>query len=321
MLKTLFMVLLAVLVLVVATTLWRVGQNAKRALNQFPPQGEFVEVDGHPVHYVELGAKTDDKPALVLIHGASGNTRDFTMGLAKKLAQSYRVILFDRPGLGYTPQLAAFGVSIVDQANLLASAAVLLGADKPIVAGQSFGGSIAMAWAVARPENIAAAVSLAGATHPWEGEIDALTGNLAHPIIGPALSRLASAWVSPDYVADSVRGTFSPQQPLDGYAEHIGIPLILRPSSLMANARQRDTLKEDLRALSTQYHTLNLPLEIVHGDADTIVPLKVHSARLVQEVASANLVTIKGLGHMPQHVNHNDVIAAIDRAATRAGLR
>lgn len=317
MIKTAFVILLGVLVLAIASTLWRVGQNAKRAASQFPPQGAFVEVDGHPVHYVEMGLG----PALVLIHGASGNTRDFTFGLAEKLAKSYRVIIFDRPGLGYTPQLAAFGVSITDQANLLASAAVQLGAEKPIVAGQSFGGAITLAWAVARPDNIAAAVSIAGASHPWEGALDTLTENLAHPIVGPVLSRLASAWVSRDYVADSMRGTFTPQVPVDGYAEHIGIPLILRPSSLMANARQRDALKEDLRAISPQYAALKLPLEIVHGDADPIVPLHVHSARLVQEVKGANLVTLAGIGHMPQHLNHSDVIAAIDRAATRAGLR
>jgi pimeloyl-ACP methyl ester carboxylesterase len=315
--KALLIILISVLVVAIASTLWRVGQNAKQATNQFPPQGAFVEVDGHPVHYVEMG----QGPALVLVHGASGNTRDFTFGLAEKLASSYRVIIFDRPGLGYTPQLAPYGVSITDQANLLASAAVKLGAEKPIVAGQSFGGAITLAWAVARPENIAAAVSISGVSHPWEGDLDTLTAILAHPIAGAVLSRLASAWVSRDYIAESMRGTFTPQAPIEGYAEHIGTPLILRPSSLMANARQRDTLKEDLRAVSAQYPTLQLPLEIVHGDADPIVPLQVHSARLVQDVEGANLVTLAGIGHMPQHLNHSEVIAAIDRAAVRAGLR
>jgi pimeloyl-ACP methyl ester carboxylesterase len=316
-LKPIFAILVAILVLGIAATLWRVGQNAKRAADQFPPDGRFVEVQGHPVHYVEMGTGPD----LVLVHGASGNTRDFTLGLAAKLAISYRVILFDRPGLGHTPPLSGHGVTITDQANLLADAAAKLGADKPIVVGQSFGGSVMMAWAIARPDAIAAAVSLAGATHPWEGETGRLTAALAHPIIGPVISRLTAAWVSPAYVANSLRETFAPQQPIEGYIDHIGIPLILRPSSLMADARQRDALKEDLRAISSKYPTLSLPLEIVHGDADTTVPLHVHSARLVQDVDDAKLTTIKGLGHMPQHFAHDDVIAAIHRAATRAGLR
>jgi pimeloyl-ACP methyl ester carboxylesterase len=95
----------------------------------------------------------------------------------------------------------------------------------------------------------------------------------------------------------------------------------LWPSSLMANARQRDTLKEDLPAISSQSSGLKLPLKIVYGDADAVVPLHVHSARLVLEVEGANLATLAGIGHMPQHLNHSDVIAAIDRAAARAGLR
>lgn len=317
MFKALLMMVGVVLVVAVAATLWRVSQNAKRAATQYPPEGRFVEVGGHPVHYVEMGTGPD----LILIHGASGNTRDMTYGLAQKLAQSYRVIAFDRPGLGYTPELASYGVTISDQANLLASAAVALGANKPIVAGQSFGGAITMAWAISRPENIAAAVTISGATYPWEGKIDALTATLAHPLSGPVVSRLAAAWVSNEYVGKSLDRTFAPQDPIDGYAKQIGIPLVLRPSQLMANARQRDTLKENLRALSPKYSQLMLPLEIIHGDSDPIVPQEVHSARLVQDVEGANLVILEGLGHMPQHLAHEAVIAAIDRAATRAGLR
>ncbi|MGR3435557.1 MAG: alpha/beta fold hydrolase, partial [Shimia sp.] len=40
----------------------------------FPPEGRLIEVEGVQVHAVQTG----DGPDLVLIHGASGNTRDFT---------------------------------------------------------------------------------------------------------------------------------------------------------------------------------------------------------------------------------------------------
>ena len=311
------MLIFVAIVFAVAATLWRVERNAKRAAGLFPAQGNFIEVAGHPVHYVETGAG----PALVLIHGSSGNTRDFTLGLAEKLAQSYRVIIFDRPGLGYTPELAPFDVSVTDQAELLASAAQAIGADKPIVAGQSLGGAIMLAWAVSRPDNIAAAVSISGVAYPWKGNLDALTNSLAHPFIGPILSRLVAAWISTEYVGKSLNETFKPQKLLTGYAEHIGIPLILRPSSIMANARQRKTLKGDLRMIADQYASLTVPIEIVHGDSDTIVPLHVHSKRLAEDVKNANLVTLEGIGHMPQHISHDAVIAAIHRAASRAGLR
>ena len=64
-----------------------------------------------------------------------------------------------------------------------------------------------------------------------------------------------------------------------------------------------------------------MPVEIIHGDADTIVPLSVHSITLPQQIPNANLQILKGVGHMPHHTNMDDVIAAIKRAASRAGLR
>ncbi|MGL4310631.1 MAG: alpha/beta fold hydrolase, partial [Paracoccaceae bacterium] len=64
-----------------------------------------------------------------------------------------------------------------------------------------------------------------------------------------------------------------------------------------------------------------VPVELVHGDMDNIVPLSVHAARLVDILPDANLTVLPGTGHMPQHANEPEVIAAIHRAASRAGLR
>lgn len=317
MLKFFGIALLLVFVSFTVLTLWRVGQNARIAARDFPPPGRFVEVGGHPVHYVELG----DGPDLVLLHGASGNTRDMTFSLAGKLAEDYRVVVFDRPGLGHTPPLASSGVTISEQAKLLSDASRAIGLVDPLVAGQSFGGAITMAWAVNHPENISAAMLMAGATYPWEGPRDAFSAHLAHPVWGPVVARLIAAWAPQDYVQASIESIFEPQPAPDAYGEKIGLPLVLRPASLIANAQQRDDLREQLRDLHVAYKDLKLPIEIVHGDADTIVGLSVHSSRMVDDVRTANLGVLPGIGHMPQHVSEPEVIAAINRAASRAGLR
>ena len=69
--------------------------------------------------------------------------------------------------------------------------------------------------------------------------------------------------------------------------------------------------------MSAQYGQIKVPVEIVHGDADTIVPLAVHSAKVPGQIAGANVTVLPGIGHMPQHTNPDDVIAAIDRVAAR----
>ncbi|KPA22683.1 Dihydrolipoyllysine-residue acetyltransferase component of acetoin cleaving system [Shimia sp. SK013] len=318
MLKWIGVTLLVAIVAVVAATLWKVEQRKATAKAKFAPDGDFVDVDGHPVHYVERG--NPEAPTVVLLHGASGNTRDFTYDLVDRLTDKYRVIVFDRPGLGHTPALAKNGVTIAQQAALLSQASLKIVVKNPIVAGQSFGGAVTMAWAVHHPDNIAAAVSIAGATYPWEGGLNGFYARLADPWKGPVVARLISAWASEDYVADSIAGIFAPQSAPEGYAHYVGVPLILRPASLLANAQQRHELRPELRALAPLYKTLTLPVEIVHGDVDTTVGLHLHSTRMVDDIPGANLVALKGVGHMPHHTNPDDVVDAIDRAAARAGL-
>jgi len=90
---------------------------------------------------------------------------------------------------------------------------------------------------------------------------------------------------------------------------------------MRANAQQVNNLYPHIVKMSKQYSGLSMPLEIVHGDADTIVPLSVHSEPLSRQVPGANLTVLEGIGHMPQHVAAGEVEDAIDRAAARAGLR
>jgi len=309
--------LLLVVAVVAVATWWRASARKAAAEERYPPEGRFVEVGGHPVHYVQRGAGPD----VVLIHGASGNTRDMTFAFADRLADRYRVTVFDRPGHGYTPRLAQAGVTVADQARLLSEAALALGVTRPVVVGQSFGGAVAMAWAVHHPERAAAVVSVAGATHPWEGTLDRLYATLALPWIGRPLAWLIAAWVPMDFVERQVAGVFAPQAEPPGYAGHIGLGLVMRPRNILANAHQRTDLRAELRAQRKAYPDLAMPIEIVHGTADTIVGLQVHAEKLADEAPKARLTRLPGIGHMPHHADPGATAAAIDRAAERAGLR
>lgn len=286
------------------------------AERRYPPTGQLLDVGGTTVHAHVEGTG----PTVILIHGASGNTRDMTFAFADRLAQRYRVTVFDRPGHGYTPRLALSGVTVADQADLLLGAAEQLGVTRPIVVGQSFGGAVAMAWAVHHPEETAAVISIAGATHPWEGELDKLYATVASPWIGRPLAWLISAWVPMAYVESQVEGVFTPQPEPEGYAQYIGLGLIMRPENILANAHQRTDLREELRGMRHEYPKLMMPIEILHGTADDIVGLEVHAEKLAAEAPDAHLTVLPGIGHMPHHAAPEAVEAAIDRAAAKAGL-
>ncbi|MGI9369720.1 MAG: alpha/beta fold hydrolase [Ruegeria sp.] len=300
-----------------ALTIWRANRHEARAEAEFPPQGQVLDVDGTPVHAVVMG----DGPDVVLIHGSSGNTRDMTFALAPILAKNYRVIVFDRPGLGYSGRFNPNGESIVDQAEILQRAAAQLGAERPIVAGQSYGGAVALAWAIARPNNISALVPIAPATHPWDDPLDWFN-LVASTSIGAAIALpLITAFVPDWYVTRSLDDVFAPQTAPEGYTEHFGPGLTLRRKSMRANAMQRANLLDEIINLQPRYGEIGVPTEIVHGTADTTVGLAWHSEKLAQDIPGAELIRLAGIGHMPQVVAAPEVAAAIDRAATRAGLR
>jgi pimeloyl-ACP methyl ester carboxylesterase len=103
--------------------------------------------------------------------------------------------------------------------------------------------------------------------------------------------------------------------------DHIGAALTLRRHSLRANALQRANLLHEIEALHQRYPEIDMPVEILHGTADTTVGLSIHSEPLAAQVKDARLTVLDGIGHMPHHSAPEAVIAATHRAATRAGLR
>ncbi|MFB9150521.1 alpha/beta fold hydrolase [Roseovarius ramblicola] len=301
-----------------ALTLWKARVHEARAEAEWPPQGQFVTVEGTRVHAVVMGP--GDAPDLVLIHGASGNTRDMTFDLAPALAGAFRVIVFDRPGLGHGERIGRGGATITQQAALLQQAAAKLGADRPVVLGHSYGGAVALAWAVTRPDALSALVSVAGAAKPWDSALPPLYKVLSHPVLGPLAAPVLTAWVPDSYVETAVSEIFAPQDPPEGYLSHVGTGLTLRRETLRENARQRAGLLAQIEALHTRYAEIEVPAEIVHGTADTTVGLSIHARPLAAEVPGATLTSLDGIGHMPHHAAMTAVIAAIHRAATRAGL-
>ena len=308
--------LLAVLAVFWVVTLWRAARNEAAAEARFPPEGRLIEVEGVTVHAVVEGSGPD----VVLIHGASGNTRDMTFSLSKRLARDFRVITFDRPGLGYTEEPDAAGSPIRDQAALLAHAAAELGATRPVVVGQSLGGAVALAWGVYQPQALSALVLLAAPAHRWPGGLSPYYRTLSHPVFGPLLAPLLTAWVPESYVRQEIGSIFAPQSPPEGYAEAVGAGLTLRRASLLANALHRRDIKEEVTEMARHYGTLTMPIEVLHGTADDTVYFELHSVALAREVDSARLTPLEGIGHMPHHVAQDETVAAIHRAAARAGL-
>ncbi|MEM6589008.1 MAG: alpha/beta hydrolase [Pseudomonadota bacterium] len=300
-----------------ALVLWLAARNEARYEAAYPPEGQFLTVGDTRVHYVVMG----EGPDLVLIHGSSGMTRDMTYRLAPALADRYRVIVFDRPGLGYSDPVTPNGTSITDQALVISDAARQLGAEKPLIAGHSYGGAVALAWAVNHPEQISGLVTLSAASHPWDTGLTPYYQLLSHPVAGPIVIPIITAFVGERTILDQLDAVFAPFPTPDGYAAHFGPEMTVRRSAMTANALQRRNLLREVVDLSPRYKEVTVPTEILHGADDTAVGLHIHSEPLHAAIDGSVLNVLENQGHMITHTASDDVIAAIDRVAARAGLR
>ena len=301
--------------LVGATQLFAHRREARAAKLQ-PPKGEDVEIEGRRVHVVVMG----DGPDLVLIHGSSGNTRDFTHSLAPALARQFRVFVVDRPGLGWSDPHPD-GVRLEVQARVLQAAVAQLGAVRPIVLGQSYGGAVALAWAACLPSTLSAVVSVSGVAYPWSTGLGAYYTILSSWFGRAVVIPLLTAFVPRPIIKREIDRAFGPQRPPPGYEEHFGPELTIRRSQMRANALQRRALLAEIEALSPRWREIEVPIEVVHGDADDVVSHVIHGERLVAENPNTALTLLPGIGHMPHHVAQADVIAAVDRAALRANVK
>ena len=279
-------------------------------------EGRFVTLPQGRLHAIVRG----EGPDLIMIHGASANARDFSFDLVDRMADEFRVIAFDRPGFGYSD---SFGdaLSPMQQAELLRSAALQLEVENPIILAHSYGGAVALAWALQAEGEVAGLTLLAPASHPWPGELGLWyrlsASALGQHVILPMVARLAPR----AFIERALPRAFQPNPVPEGYLDHLGVELTLRTSQLQINAQQVDSLRDHLVAMSPEYPALSLPIEIIHGTEDRTVGLQYHSERLAADVESANLNRVEGMGHMPHHANPQLVADTIRRTAERAGSK
>src|SRR5215212_2900094 len=125
----LLMALLAMVAAMVAAAAYAVVQ-ARAAERKTPPVGRFLDVDGVRLHYVEQG----QGDPVVLIHGNGTLIQDFTVsGLVDSLSGRHRVIVFDRPGFGYSTRPRGRIWTPMAQAEVLQRALDVLGVKQAIV--------------------------------------------------------------------------------------------------------------------------------------------------------------------------------------------
>ncbi|MBL8958136.1 MAG: alpha/beta hydrolase [Myxococcaceae bacterium] len=273
-----------------------------------PPPGKFHS-DSH-VHAVDsLGAE----PAVVFVHGNPGSCLDFTP-VMERLSPKLRTLAFDRPGYGWSPRPDPF-MTPVEQAHFIHDAVKHLGLTRPVIAGFSYGGPVAIAYALEFPREVGALVLLAAVGHPDEKHVlSEAQARLLTPT-GPLIAWGLGPILGPDAVASGYVDAFSPKPVDEGVVER-GRWLFTRPPTLLASVRDWHVLETELPRLAARYGELTAPVEILSANQDRIIGPK-HAAYLSNHLKGSHKVDVDDAGHQLMATHTQAVVDAVLRAVAR----
>lgn len=279
---------------------------------RFPPLGEPFRASQADLHYADVGTG----PALVLIHGAGANLRDFDANLVTQLKDRFRLIRIDRPGSGYSRARSGRWLNPAEQAAVIGELLDALQVEEAIWIGHSWGGSLVMAALLNDPQRTRGGVMLAGAAYPWEGGVEIHHRLPAWPVLGPMLTHTLIPPIGAAALEGGAKAVFEPNEPIPDYAEKTGLALYLRPSQIAATATDVTSLSEFLELQAPRYGEIGNPMLLVHGVDDDIVPAWNHTDRLEKLLPDVEVLRLEATGHAPHHV-HTELIA--QRVAAFAG--
>jgi pimeloyl-ACP methyl ester carboxylesterase len=284
---------------------------AKNAESDNPPAGQFLEIDGVRLHYVERGSGAP----LVLLHGNGSMIQDFeSSGLIDLAARNYRVIVFDRPGFGHSDRPRNVVWTPAAQAELINSALQRLGVSHAIVLGHSWGASVAVALALKHPKLVQGLVLASGYYYPTlRPDVVALSAPavpLVGDILGHTLSPLISRAMWPLMMA-KIFGPRSVPKKFEGFPKEMA----LRPSQIRASAAESALMIPDAFYFRDEYVNLKMPVVIVAGDEDRLIDIDAQSKRLHHDVPQSTFHRIRGSGHMIHQTATGVVMSAIDEVA------
>jgi 2-hydroxymuconate-semialdehyde hydrolase len=243
--------------------------------------GRIVDVAGRPVRVHEAGSG----PAVLLLHGSGpGTTAAAAWGpLAAALAGRHRVIAPDFAGFGESEGPTGRAAWTAQMLGLLH----VLGVERLAVVGNSMGGAIALSLAVARPGAVTriAAIGTLGIAMPlpdgldelWAYEPSAANARALLALLMHDESRITEEAVELRLLATLVPG------PRAAFAAMFPPP------------RQRWV--DDLALTPEELASIAVPVLLVHGAQDRVVPLRDSTLPLLGLLRDVRAHVFGGVGH------------------------
>jgi pimeloyl-ACP methyl ester carboxylesterase len=236
-----------------------------------------------------------ERPALVFLHFFGGSARTWDPVLEE--LQDFETLPLDLPGFGKA--VGASGpYSVAAYADWVEDAVRACGIGDHVLIGHSMGGKIALALAARRPAGLSALVLLAPSPPTPEPIEEAMREKLiaGWGCYGPASETLAQVTA----------------HPLEGAIRERTIADMMGASRNAWAAWLQQGSREDISGCMER---IEAPVRILTGDCDTILPTQLIEQEVASRLASAQLATVPGAGHLLPLEAPSAVAQAIRSAA------
>ena len=253
---------------------------------------EIINVNGVRLAFERRGTGSP----LVLLHGYPLDHHLWD-DVAPLLTDTFELILPDLRGFGESSTVDSF-YTMEDFASDIAALLDQLEIQKTAIAGHSMGGYVALAFARLYPERVTglgliSTQVLADAPDRKEGRYKS-AAEVADKGIASVVETMTPKFTSDPQLQRFARESMERQQP----AAYIG--------ALKAMAERVDS--------TPMLSSLAVPLVIVHGDADSLIPID-RAREVKAALPNAHLVEISGAGHMPMMETKEKTAEALKRLA------
>ena len=122
----------------------------------------FVEIHGYRLYWRSVGTAPPGRTALVL-HGGPGSSLDYLAPFEDLAGRGYRVVFYDQLGCGRSDRARSDSeYSVRRDVEDLDALRTSLGLDRIHLLGSSYGGLLAIAYALDHPEQLRSLVSVSG---------------------------------------------------------------------------------------------------------------------------------------------------------------
>jgi len=254
---------------------------------------QVFDYHGVKINYYEAG----QGPPVILLHGFGACAYSWRY-LGPALAEDHRVFTLDLKGYGLSDKPADGKFAVSDQADMVAEFIRTRDLHDLVLIGHSMGGGVTLMTYFkvreADPARIKKLVLIDSAGYPQKMPWFIRLAKM--PLVGTVGGRL----LSPRFAAYMVlrkcyynKDKITEEQ-IDTYAYFGSLPGARE--AVMETAKQ--IMPDDIDALTARYKTIRVPVLIVWGEDDEVVPLEV-GRNFKRDIPGSELVILPKCGHMP----------------------